>query len=56
MTAIDRNNRRRPDGTPVWPLQPTDRSSTAPQMCAAEQRKQHAILMRRVAAAGEAMG
>lgn len=44
---------RRADGAPLWPLTETGANAAAG---AAEQRKEHAILMRRVAAAGEAMG
>lgn len=46
---IDRGNRKRPDNTPVWPLRPEDLPSLAGP-CASEQRKQTAILERRVAA------
>lgn len=44
---------RRADGVPLWPL---SQLGAVPATCAAEQRKEHAILMRRAAAAGEAMG
>jgi len=44
---------RRADGSPLWPLTGTGAGSAA---SAAEQRKQLAILERRVIAAGEAMG
>lgn len=44
---------RRADGSPLWPL---SQVGAIPATCAAERRKEHAILMRRAAAAGEAMG
>lgn len=44
---------RRADGSPLWPLAEV---GAVPTISAAEERKQHAILMRRAAAAGEAMG
>lgn len=40
--------RLRPDQTPVWPLRPSD--IRLPDVAAAEQRKQCAILERRVEA------
>jgi len=52
--AYQRSQRqRRADGEPLWPLVET---GIAPTVSAAEQRKQHAVLMRRAVAAGEAMG
>jgi hypothetical protein len=48
--ALERGNRRRPDGTPVWPIRDEDIPSRAEGPLVPQQRKDLAVLERRVEA------